>query len=109
LLANDFLDMDMWLRLYILMNYALEFDIELGKFHVHVYPTVSPIRNQCQVGIFVVLGWTFTNIIGGSIHQPLLFLNHIFLSAEVYGCTIESKVYILSVILTITRSNCESS
>jgi len=70
--------------LYILMNYALEFDIiqhnllivndiELGKFHIHVYSTVSPSRNQHQVGIFVVLGWTFTNIIGGSIYKPLLF------------------------------------
>jgi hypothetical protein len=50
------------------MNYALEFDIiqhnllivndiELGKFHIHVYPTVIPSRNQRQVGIFVVLGW----------------------------------------------------
>jgi hypothetical protein len=55
------------------------------------------------------LGWTFTNIIGGSIYKPLLFWNHILLSAEVYGCTIESNVSILSVILTITRSNCESS
>jgi hypothetical protein len=102
------------------MNYALEFyiiqhnllivnDIELGKFHIHVYPTVSPSRNQRQVGIFVVLGWTFRNIIGGSIYKPLLFLNHISVSAEVYGCTIESKVYILSVILKITRSHCESS
>jgi len=101
------------------MNYALEFDIiehnllivndiELGNFHNHVCSTVNPSRNQCQVGISVVLRWTFSNIMGGSIYKLLLFLNHIFLAAEVYGFTIESKVYILSVILTITRSNCES-
>jgi len=48
----------------MLMSYDLKFDIvqvnllivnhiELKKIHIHIYPTVSPSRNQHQAAIFV--------------------------------------------------------
>jgi hypothetical protein len=62
----------------MLVSYGLKFDIvqqtllivndiELKKIHIHIYPTVSPSRNQHQEGIFV--GVEITNIIGGSIYK----------------------------------------
>jgi hypothetical protein len=112
--ANDFLDMDMWLRLYILMKYALEFDIiqhnwlivndiELGKIHIHVYPTVSPSRNLCCIGVDIY------KHNGMKYLQIMIIFKSYFLVCSGIWLYNRVKVYILSVILTITRSNCESS
>jgi len=34
-------------------NLLIVNDIELKNIHIHIYPTVSPSRNQRQEGIFV--------------------------------------------------------
>jgi hypothetical protein len=34
-------------------NLLIVNDIELKKIHIHIYPTVSPSRNQLQEGIIV--------------------------------------------------------